>query len=149
MKLFLVILIVAAILQTTLIPLNLCLTLLIARTLIVSEKMNLFLAFLGGILVGFLSSQNIGFYAIFFLLISKLLSLVKITPIHSNIYAILPLSFLGFLLMAFGELVFLKISLSYGKIIVETCISIPTYFLLRFWEGRFIVRPQIKLRVKS
>lgn len=149
MKLFLVILILAAFLQTTFIPFNLCLILLICRSFVSSENQNLVIALLIGIFLSLLTSQNIGFWALIFLSVVKLTQLTKIFPITNNFLTILPTTLFMVTLVSFLENLFHQQSLNFLKIIFETFLSLPFYLSIRFWEERFIVDPEIKLKIKK
>ncbi|MBI3486002.1 hypothetical protein HY025_03585 [Candidatus Daviesbacteria bacterium] len=147
MKLFILILVLAIFLQTTLTPIDLCLMLLICRSFIVDEKINYYLAFFNGIFLGVLTSQNLGFFALFFLITVKLISLIKKTALTANFLSILPVAFLILLTQSFLEKFFFNQTINFNKIYVEVILILPIYLLVRFWEERFIVRPGIKLKI--
>lgn len=147
MKLFILFLVLACFLQTTLIPINLCLIFLISRAFVVDEKENYFLAFFGGILLGLLFPVNLGFYAVIFLVIIKLVSVIRQSGFASNIIIILPLSLLLFTANSFLQGQFLGQTINYSLILIETGIMLPIYVLVKLWEERFIVKPHLKLRM--
>lgn len=149
MKLFTLFLILAVFLQTTLIPINLTLILLFNRSLIVQEKTNFYLAFLAGVLLGIISTTNLGFYPILFLIYVKIASLIKRSPLSNNIFSLVLTGGLIFISSSFLEKIFLGANFSLLKILVEVVLSLPIYFLVRIWEERFMVKPHIKLKIKS
>ena len=147
MKTFILLLILAALLQSSFLPLNLVLILLICRSFVVLEYSNLILGFSIGILLGILTSQNIGFWPLVFLIMIKLASSFKKLPISSNALTIIPFSLIIVLLTSVTEKIFLNQSINISKVIAEATISLPVFLLIRLWEERFIVRSEIKLKV--
>lgn len=147
MKLFILILILAIFLQTTLVPLDLCLMLLICRSFIVNEKVNYYLAFFSGVFLGLLASTNLGFFALFFLIVVKLNTFFKKTALTANFLSILPVAFLILLSQSFFEKILFNQAINLNRILIEVILILPIYFLVRFWEERFIVRPGIRLKI--
>lgn len=139
----------ALFLQTTFLPLNLCLMLICTRSLVTTQKSTLILGAIFGVLLGILSNINLGFYALVFLLASKAIEIFKASPLYNNIIFFLPLLFFIYLISSLFSSLILVSSFSWVQVIFETFISIPIYFLIKFWEERFIVRPQVKLKFKS
>lgn len=147
MKLFILFLILAGFIQTSFAGLNLCLVLLICRSFIVRDQLNLIMAFVIGIFLGILSAQNIGFWALVFLLAVEAIQVVKTLPILDNAKTLLPVSLLVVTMAAVSEAFLFGQSMNFTKILWETLLSLPIFLLLRFWEERFIVTPGIKLRI--
>lgn len=149
MKLFIFGLILAIFLQTTLLPLNLCLVLFCVRSLVKAQKSTLYISLIFGVLLGILSSVNIGFYPLIFLLSIKSIEVFKASYLYNNIIFFLPILFIIYLIISLLSGLILGLSFSFMQVIFETLISVPFYFLIKFWEERFIVRPQIKLKLKT
>lgn len=149
MKSFLGFLIIAALLQTAFIPFNLCLILIIARSFIVNDRSNYFLAFFGGIFLSILSGSVIGFWPIVFLAVVKLIQIIKGMPILSNFQTILPISTLILILISFLEQLFFNQTINFMRIFWESLILFVLYFLVKFWEERFVVRSEIKLKIRG
>lgn len=147
MKTFIVVLILAALMQASFLPINLVLLLLISRSLISYGKENLYLAFFSGILLGLLLSVNVGFYSLIFVIFIQALRMMRRLISSANFLVVIPLSFVILLVMSLLEQVFLKQSLNFSLILVETVLSLPVYILVRFWEERFMVAPPLKLKV--
>jgi cell shape-determining protein MreD len=147
MKTFIVALIIAALFQTSFLPISLVLLLLISRSLILSEKSNLYLGFFFGLLIGVLSSINAGFYSLFFLIIIELVSLIKKTPFTANFLLIIPIAFASLLFLALGQRLFLGETINFWPILLGTILSVPIYLIVRFWEERFVVAPPVKLKL--
>ncbi len=149
MKLFILLLILAMFIQTSFLSVNLCLILLIARSLIVQERSNLFAAFFGGILLGVLSSVNLGFWPFVFLIVVAVCQFVKKSPPLANIFATVTTAVLLILLVSIVESVVYHQNINPKIVAVEMVLLIPAFLLINFWEERFVVRPDIKLRLKS
>ncbi len=149
MKAFILGLILATLLQTTLLPINLCLMLICVRSLVTTKISTLYLSVIFGVLLGVLSNTNIGFYPLIFLIAAKIIELFKASPLYNNVIFFLPLLFIVYLLISLISQIALGLSFSIVQVISETLFSIPLYFLIKFWEERFIVRPQVKLKFKT
>lgn len=148
MKTLIVVLILAAFLQATILPISLVLIILICRAYIRRDKTNLFLAFSFGMLTSHLSIRPIGFDSITFLLTVLITQLLARTRLSQHPLWIVPISFI---MLSLNFVVLSLISGSsiqlFPKALVETALSLPIFYSLRIWEERFIVRKEIKLRV--
>lgn len=149
MKLVILTLIILTLLQTVLLPVNLVLLLILARSLVTDEKSNLWLAFLAGILLGLMSGTNLGFWAVIFLVVVKLVVIIKQLPIQINLRTVLPISLGIIVLVNLVEWWFLKVSLSQLKVLTEVLLSLPIYLIVGWWEERFVVAPAVKLKLRS
>lgn len=149
MKSFLGFIILAALLQTAFIPLNLCLILIIARSFIVKDRSNYLLSFIGGIFLSILSGSVIGFWSIVFLMVVKLIQIIKSLPILSNFQTALPISILILTVISFLEQQLFNQTINFYKILWESLTLLLLYFLVKFWEERFVVRSEIKLKIRS
>ena len=147
MKTFIAALIIAVFLQTSFVPINLVLLFLISRSLIFPQQSNLYLAFIFGIVLGILSGINIGFYAGVFLLATQLSFLVKKTSFTANPLTVIPVSFLLLLMTAYFEQLFLNQAINFKIIFIESALSVVIYLMVKFWEERFTVAPQVKLKL--
>ncbi len=147
MKLFTVIIILAALIQSSFLPLNLVLILLICRSLVVEDSYNMILALSMGILLGILTAQNIGFWPLIFLIVIRLLYLVKKLPVTNNVLTIPPIVFVTILAVSFIEQLIFHQTLNLIIIILESLLSVPLYLLERFWETRFTVHSGVKLKL--
>lgn len=148
MKTLVIILILSAFLQTTVLSVNLVLIILILRSLVRNDVKNLYLAFFIGLLMSILDFKPLGFYSLIYLI--AILGSQAITRLRfsNHLLIIFPVS----LFFLVGE----KLILSWmngeslqiwPQIVVETVFILPTYILVRFWEERFIARKEIKLRM--
>lgn len=146
MKAFMLILIVAALLQSSVVPFNLVLLLLLARSLVKPSLGNLWLGFFSGILLGLLTSQNLGFYALVLVGMVELMNLLKSAPVSSN-YLTVPLVAAVLLIVSVLEQLFLHQLSNWNLIVVETALFLPVFVTVKFWEERFIPTPAIKLKL--
>lgn len=148
MKLFILLLTLAAFIQTAFLPINLCLVLLIARSLVTVERTNLYAAFISGIILGLLSGANLGFRPLIFLIIVEIAQIFKKLPISTTLFLI-PLSFgLIFIANLLESLLFGQ-HINVQSMVLEMIVLPLAYLLIRFWEERFVVKPGIKLRFKN
>lgn len=147
MQILVLTLILLSFLEATIIPLNLVLIVLIARAFIKEEKENLYLAFIFGLLLSHLNLMPLGILSIIYLVIIKLMHLVSHTRLAKHFLLIIPLS------LSMLGLEHILISLIFNKtiylswvLLVEAAITLPTFFVLRVWEERFIPKKEIKLK---
>lgn len=148
MKTLVIILTVAAFLQSTILPINLVLIILIARSLIRPQRANLILAFSFGLLISHLNLQLLGFQSLTFLILIQFTQILSTSRVSANPLLIIPLSFLSLSLnlIATSILNYQSIHLM-PQVLIEGLLSLPIFYLIKLWEERFIVRKEIKLRV--
>lgn len=144
---FLLVLILAAFVQTSFLPINLCLILIIARVLIVTDKYNLLTAFIAGLLISFLSLTNLSFYTLIFLFVTKLAQIYKSSRLSSNIITIGGFSLFIFLLNGLLEKAILGITFKLSLVLWELVVLILTYLIMLFWEERFIANKPLRLKI--
>ena len=148
MKTLIVVLIFLSFFQATLIPFDLVLIFLILRAYEISGKENLYLAFGFGLLISCLENSPLGVYSLIFLGLIQATYLYKKTPISSNLIFGLPLIVMVLSVNSIiTSLLFSSSVQFFPKVLQETLIAIPVYFLLRIWEKRFVVKDEVKLRV--
>lgn len=148
MKTLIVILIVAAFLQTTILPLDLVLIILICRAYVKGGKENLYLGFIFGLLISHLSLTLMGVKSILYLIFITVTQLLSKTRLAGNSLIIIPLSFILLSANQITNSILLGQSLQiFPRVLVESVISLPILYLIRLWEERFIVRGDIKLKV--
>lgn len=147
MKTLIIILIIAVFLQTTILPIDLVLLILICRAYVKSEKANLYLGFVFGLLVSHLNLIPLGLQSLVYIsAVAATESLSKLR-LAGNPLLIIPISFI---FLFINQII--NSSLNYNllnlpKLIFASISSLPMLYLIRFWEDRFIVRKEIKLRV--
>ncbi|TSC64050.1 MAG: Uncharacterized protein G01um101493_256 [Microgenomates group bacterium Gr01-1014_93] len=146
MKTLILLIFLAGFLQTTILPLDLVLLILLLRSYIKPSSQNLILAFGFGLLISLLSNINLGIYSLIYLSLVELTNLYTRLPVHKNLlFAGIALSFLIFmekliLMLVTGSKFFV------WPLVFEILSLIPLYFLLLFWEERFVIKHEIKLK---
>lgn len=147
MKTLIVILIIIAFLQTTIIPLDLVLLILICRAYIKSDKSNLYLAFVFGLTISHLNLASLGLQSLIYLIIILATAVLSKSRLAGHPFWIMPIvlvflfldqainSFFGYKIFSIQELLFASL------------LSLPTLYLVRLWEERFIVPKEMKLKV--
>ncbi len=148
MKTLIIILIIIAFLQTTVLPIDLILIILICRSYIRINKSNLYLALVFGLMVSHLSLTTLGIDSLVYILAVELTHLLSKTRLAGNSLLIIPVSLLLILGSHLLSSIFLHLSIyNFPKVLIESLVSLPVFYMLRVWEERFIVRKDIKLRV--
>lgn len=148
MKALVAILILISFLQTTIVPLDLVLIILLLRSYIRPEKANLYLAFGLGLLTSHLAHLTLGIHSLIYLISVQLAHLASQTHLARHIITILP-AVATFLLAKEAALsLFSRTSVKFWpEIFWEIILSVPIYFLLKVWEERFVIKQEFKLKV--
>lgn len=148
MKTLIVILIILSFLQAIVLSVNLVLIILISRSHIKNDKYNFYLVFGFGLLISHLSLTPLGLYSLVFLLLSLFTNMLSKTNLTVNSLSIMPIVFLSLLVndLITGWIVRGPFTFN-PQIFFEAFLSLPVFYLVRFWEERYIVRKEIKLRV--
>lgn len=148
MKTLILILTIISFLQSTVIPIDLVLIILICRSYIKSDKSNLVLAFSFGLFNSLLNLTPIGITSLIYLVLIAATESLSKSRLAGNSLLVIPLTLI---LMSVNQLI--QSMLIHGsvqlfpKVLIETTISLPVFYLIRLWEERFIVKKEIKLRV--
>ncbi|MBI2039821.1 hypothetical protein HYT18_01990 [Candidatus Microgenomates bacterium] len=148
MKTLIAILILASFLQSTILPINLVLIILICRAYIKAEKSNLYLAFTFGLFISHLNLDPLGLQSVVYLLIVQITQGLSRSPFATNYLTIVPISFI--LLSLNKATVWLITQHSFElmpQVLLESLLSLPILYLVRIWEERFVARKDIKLKV--
>lgn len=148
MKTLILILVIISLIQSTILPIDLILIILICRSYIINDKSNLYLSLAFGLLASLLSNNILGLTSIIYLLLCQFTQVVSKSRITANYFFIIPLSLI---LLTINNVV---ISLAshqsiqlWPQVVIESILSLPTLYLVKIWEERFIVRKEIKLKV--
>lgn len=147
MKTLILILIIAAFLQTTILPVDLILLILICRAYIKSEKSNLYLGFALGLLVSHLNLTSLGLQSLVYLVFVAATESLSKLRLAGNPLLIIPISLVLLSLNQITNSLLNYTTLEFSKVIFTSFLSLPILYLMRFWEERFIVRKEIKLKV--
>lgn len=149
MRLFIVLLVLSAFVQSAFLPINLCLVLIISRSFVEERSSNLIASFLCGIFLGLLTVTNIGFWALTFLAVSKIVHILRNLPLTNSPRLIAPIALVIIIAVSFLEQVFLGQKMNVLKIGFETLLTIPVYIFIRFWEERFVVKSPTRLKIRN
>lgn len=147
MKTLIIILILAAFLQTTILPIDLVLLILICRAYVRSEKENLYLAFAFGLLTSHLNLTGLGLYSLIYLIAAQVVQLLSKSNLAGNPLLIMPISLSLITLSKVAESTVTHAAFDFSGVIIATILSLPIFYLVRMWEERFITRKEIKLKV--
>lgn len=148
MKTLITVLIIASFLQSTILPINLVLIILISRAYIRTDKANLFLAFGFGILDSHLNLTTLGFISVVYLILVQSTQVLSKVRLAASPFLIIPLSF-GLLFtyqVAFSFFTHQSFEF-FPKVLLESLLSLPIFYLVRLWEERFVVNKDIKLKL--
>ncbi len=149
MKTYLLVLFLAALIQTAFLPINLCLLIVLARSFAVYEKSNFYMALFSGVILGILSSVNIGIWALIFLMVVFLIHLIRKLPITANNLTIVPISFLVIAAVTLIKSLIFSEQSNFVTVGIETLVTLPIFILVKIWEERFVVKSDIKLKLKG
>ncbi|MCL5784650.1 MAG: hypothetical protein M1142_04850 [Patescibacteria group bacterium] len=147
MKTLIVVLIIAAFLQSTIVPVDLVLIILICRAYVRSERQNLYLGFAFGLLTAHLNLTGLGLQSLIYLAAIQATQALSRIRLAGNPLMIVPICLV---FLSFSQAINSFINhqtLELTKVFFVSFLSLPTLFLLRLWEERFIVRKEIKLRM--
>ncbi len=142
--------ILAAFLQTSFIGINIVLLFLVCRSFIVESRANYFLAFFAGIGISILAVQNLGFWAIIFLLAVKTGHIFGKLPFNRGLWTMVPAVTAAVLLASIMQWLILGMTINWYIPLTEIILSIPIYLFLSFWEDRFMVHNSaVKLKLRK
>jgi rod shape-determining protein MreD len=148
MKAFIFVLILAAFIQSTVLPINLVLLLIIIRSYIRIERENLYLAFAFGLFLSLLEHTPLGLYSLLYLILVEVTHLFSKAPISRNFFTVIPIMVVLLVVNDVVTSLIEGISIHiFPQILVEGILILPIYIVLRMWEERFIVRKEVRLKV--
>lgn len=147
MKTLIAILIIVAFLQTTILPIDLVLLILICRSYIKSDQANLYLAFAFGIFTSHLNLVSIGFQSLIYLSFVEATAILSKLRLAGNPLLIVPLTFFFLSLNQLANSILAHNTFEFSKVIFASLLALPILFLVKLWEERFIVRKEIKLKM--
>ncbi|MBI2314591.1 hypothetical protein HYU93_00820 [Candidatus Daviesbacteria bacterium] len=146
MKTLVTILIIASFLQTTILPIDLVLLILICRAYIKSEKENLYLAFVFGLFVSYLGLSNLGLQSLIYLGIVLATQMLSKLQFAGNPLLVMPIALVFLFLNQLINSYINHNTLEFYTVLLAALISLPALYLVRLWEERFIVQRSIKLK---
>lgn len=156
MKTLIIVLIIVSFLQTTILPIDLVLLILICRAYIKSDKSNLYLAFAFGLFLSFLNLANFGLESIIFLIIIQVTQMMSRSRLAGNPLLIIPVSLFFLVINQFlvmnqfiNQAVNIPVNFQvfpFLKLLLGAFLSLPVLYIVRLWEERFVVQKGIKLK---
>ncbi len=148
MKTLIAVLLLLSFLQTTLIPLDLVLLVIVLRTYIKTDSSNLYLGFGFGLLIAFLGQTSLGPTPLVYLTLVQFTSLLKRTPISNYVLTVIPLCLVITIAnTGINALILHQSTQFWPKVVIESLLGLPIYMAIKVWEERFVVRKEIKLKV--
>lgn len=147
MKFFVSLLVIAAFLQGSFIPLNLCLLILVCRAYAVHSRENYYLALISGFLLGILTPVNLGFWPLVFLLSVLASHILRLVPVSGKLLTVIPVTLAIFLTVSGVENLVFKTPFIWWYILISSLLSLPLFIVIREWEERFTTKSGLKLRV--
>ncbi|MBI2022439.1 hypothetical protein HYS97_01135 [Candidatus Daviesbacteria bacterium] len=150
MKLLIAFLITLAFLQTTVIPVDLVIIILMLRSYVKNDQANLYIAFGIGLLVSHLSATPLGLQSLIYLLLVQIARSFANSRFSENILIFLPVTAVLLIMNTVLTAYVSNQSVSlWPKILIEVFLSLPLYYLIKAWEERFIFKKGIKLRFRK
>ena len=147
MKTLIAMLIIISFIQTTILPMDLVLIILICRSYIRSDKSNLYWAFGFGLLNGHLNLNLLGINSLIYLILVGITESLSRSRLAGNPFLIIPLTLILVSINHITLSILTNASIQFfPKVVVEAALSLPILYLIKMWEERFIVRKEIKLR---
>lgn len=147
MKTTIFILTVISFLQTTIIPVNLVLIILICKSIIDQDENNLFLAFGFGLFNAHLTLGNLGLQSFLYLILIQITLIVSRWRFSIHWLQIYPLTVLLLSIYVFALAIVGQRSVQiFPQVFIESLFSLPVYFIIKLWQERFIVKKDIKLK---
>ncbi len=148
MKTLITILIIAAFIQTTILPIDLVLIILICRSYTRLDKNNLFLGFAFGLFNSHLYLTTLGFQSLIYLILIQMTHMLSKTRLAGNSLLIVPLSLVLLSINQILNSLFIHQTIElFPKVFLESLLSWPIFIAVRLWEERFIARKGIKLKI--
>lgn len=148
MKTLILVLIICSFIQSTILPVDLVLIILICRSYLRADKANLWLAFSFGLLNAHLNLTTLGFHSLIYLNIVAVTESLSKSRLAGNLFLIIPLSLILLSINQFiSSVIFHEVLLSLPKLVTEALLSLPILYLVKIWEERFIVQKEIKLKI--
>lgn len=149
MKILLLLLILFAFFQSAVSTLNFVLIILIARSLVLESKENLVLAFFGGFMLSFLTQTNLGYWPLLLILVTRLGHLLRKLPVSFNPVMVFIAGSIQVLLVLMAGKFFIGSGFEVYPHLYETLLVVPSYYLIRMWEERFVPKSELRLKLKK
>lgn len=149
MRTLIVVLIILAFLESAILNIDLVLMVLILRAFVKEEKGNLYLALGFGLFLAHLKFQNLGLVPFIYLVLVQLSHILSKSRLSNNHWVVLPITLV---MLVIQDIIFSVINhfsiQIWPKTLIEAILVIPVYLIIRFWEERFVIKPEIKLKIR-
>jgi len=145
---YLVLIAVAALIQTTLTGVNLCLLIVLVAALLRRDSTALYISFIGGLWLGILSSTNLGFYPLLFLLVTQITRLFRVLPISTHVLFMFPLVVVITVVAKLAGGAFIQQSINWTNLPIQVVAFYLIYYFAVFFEDRFFGRTDLRLKLR-
>lgn len=142
-------LILISFIQSSLLPFEWVLLILISRSFLRQDNKNYYLAFGFGIFLSLLLSQPLGFLSLVYVLIIKIVHTARGLTIGAHWLAIIPIIFISLTLLSVFNFIFFKISIELANLALQTVLGTLIYFGVKVWEDRFTGSPDMRLKIRK
>lgn len=143
------ILVALSFLQATLWPLQLVLLILIFRSLIKEDRTNFYLAFGLGLLASLLGRYPLGLLSILYLTLVLAIYFLRKTNVSNQLLIIFPIAIVVLVIDQMMRTFLAGANLRMDfNIFWQLFLVLPIYIMIRFWEERFTVKKDVKLKIK-
>lgn len=147
MKIQIVTLVLASLIQVVFLPIDLVALLLITQALIRNEKNNLIITFFIGLFMAHLQQLPLGLLSLIYIFEIELVQILKKIPLSGIFIPFLVTAFVLIINSIFYSIIASHTLIFWPKLFIEMILSIPTYIIMSFWQDRFIIKKDIKLKV--
>lgn len=142
-----VLLLLLVFIQSSLLPFDLVLVVIIVRSFLLRSVSNYYLAFLLGLLVSLTSASPLGVYSLIYLAVVKAVHAIRLMAFASHWSVSLPVTFLILVFYYLISRFILGVDLNFWHSLIQLGLVVPFYILIGFWEERFVGRSVIKLKI--
>lgn len=131
--------------QSSIIPVNITYIFILAYSYFSMKSSDYILAFISGLILSLLSSQNLGTYPIIFILAVFLIHLSRKIPVSAHL--IIFIIFSSAILFSTSQFLALlsRHSVVYIYLLIEIILSLITYFILHFFKFKHSSKQTNKL----
>lgn len=143
----LILLLLLVFIQSSLLPFDLIIIVIIVRSFLFHAKSNYYLALLLGLIVSLSSGQPLGVMSVIYLLVVHLVHWIRQATFASHWSFSLPITLFVLVIYYLINQFLFGVSLNYWNIPIQLIFVVPLYLLIGFWEERFVGRSVIKLRL--
>lgn len=147
MKTLIAILTIASFFQATILPFDLVLIILICRSFLKNDNANLYLAFGFGLFLSILTLTPMGVQSIILLLLILAIEGLSKSRLSQNALLIIPISLVAIFINQFIISLVSHESFQLLPRIFGGFLSLPIFYVIKFWEERFIPKKEIRLRI--